>query len=201
MRELIIASNNKKKIEEIKNILKGLPYTVLSLKDKGIDIDVEEDGKTFEENAMKKSLEIYEFLKKKESGFFVLSDDSGIEVDYLNGEPGIYSARYAGEHGNDKANNEKLLYKLKGIEKSDRTGRFVCSISLVDSHGKCYSVRGETEGYILEEHVGENGFGYDPIFFSNALNKSFGIATAEEKNNISHRGKALEKVRLILEKL
>ncbi|MDZ5010109.1 non-canonical purine NTP pyrophosphatase, partial [Clostridium perfringens] len=115
MKKLIIASNNQGKIKEIKKVLENIPLKVLSLNDIGVDIDVEEDGITFEENAKKKSEEIYkELINRGESDFIVMSDDSGLEVEYLNGEPGVYSARYAGEHGNDKKNNEKLLIKLKG---------------------------------------------------------------------------------------
>lgn len=202
MKELIIASNNSHKIIEIKEILKGLDFNILSLADKNIDIDVEEDGDTFEANARKKSEEICKYLLSKgEKDFYVLSDDSGLEVDILKGEPGVYSARYAGEHGNDSANNEKLLSKLEGLQESDRTGRFICAIALVDSNMNFKIVRGEAEGYILKEYQGSSGFGYDPLFFSYDINKSFGIATSQEKNSISHRAKALKKLRVIMEEM
>ena len=199
MKELIIASNNKGKIKEIKSILSDLEIEVLSLKDKNIDIDVEEDGETFAENAKKKAVEIAKYLNKNgEDNFFVLSDDSGLCVDYLNGAPGVYSARYAGEHGNDKANNEKLLNELSDVLEDKRTARFVCSMALVDSNLNCNIVEGDVKGKILNEISGEGGFGYDPLFFCEDLNKSFGEATSEEKNKISHRAVALNKLKSLL---
>ena len=199
MKKIILASNNLKKIKEIKEILKGLPYEVYSLKDMNIDIEVEEDGLTFEENAKKKAKEIHEYLlNKKNSDFIVLSDDSGIEVDCLNGAPGIYSARYAGEHGNDYNNNVKLLEDMKAFKGDDRSARFVCVIAVVFEDGNVKTVRGEVEGRIIEELKTEGGFGYDPLFFYNGFNKTFGEATPEEKNEISHRGNALKKLKEIL---
>lgn len=199
VKQLVIASNNKGKIKEIKTILSSFDLEVLSLNDKGIDIDVEEDGTTFAENAKKKAMEIAKYLLSKgESDFYVLSDDSGLCVDYLNGAPGVYSARYAGEHGNDSANNEKLLRELDGVKDDDRTARFVCSIALVDSDLSCEIVEGDVKGRILHTINGVGGFGYDPLFFSIELNKSFGEATSEEKNKISHRGNALNKLKEIL---
>ena len=182
MKKIVLASNNSKKIKEIKDILNGLEYEVYSLNDMDINIDVEEDGITFEENSKKKATEIYSYLKKRgEDNFLVLADDSGLEVDSLNGAPGVYSARYAGEHGNDYKNNIKLLEEMKGFKGDDRKARFVCVISLVDENG-------ETEG----------GFGYDPLFFYEGFNKTFGEASSEEKNAISHRGNALKKLKEIL---
>lgn len=199
MKRLIIASNNNGKIKEIKRVLKGLPFEVLSLKDIGLDIDVEEDGITFEENAKKKSKEICkELIKRSENNFVVMSDDSGLEVDYLNGEPGVYSARYSGEHGNDKKNNEKLLLKLKDVSYENRKAKFVCQLALIDENNVYKGVTGIVQGYILEEERGEEGFGYDPLFFYEPLNKTFGEATMEEKNAISHRGMALREVSEIL---
>lgn len=199
MKKIILASNNLKKIKEIKEILKGLPYEVYSLKDMNIDIEVEEDGLTFEENAKKKAKEIHEYLlNKKNSDFIVLSDDSGLEVDCLNGAPGIYSARYAGEHGNDYNNNVKLLEDMKAFKGDDRSARFVCVIAVVFEDGNVKTVRGEVEGRIIEELKTEGGFGYDPLFFYNGFNKTFGEATSEEKNEISHRGNALKKLKEIL---
>lgn len=192
MKKLILASNNQKKIKEIKEILQTEDIEVLSLKDINLDIDVVEDGNTFEENALKKSREIYkELIKREFNNFIVMSDDSGLSVDYLNGKPGVYSARYAGEHGNDKLNNKKLLENLQGVENEDRKARFICHIALVDSNDKYIGVRGEVEGYILEEERGSSGFGYDPLFFYEPLKKSFAELSSEEKNKISHRGKAL----------
>ena len=199
MKRIILASNNLKKIKEIKEILKGFPFEVYSLKDMDIDIEVEEDGLTFEENAKKKVVEIHQYLVNKgESNFIVLSDDSGLEVDCLNGEPGVYSARYAGEHGNDYKNNIKLLEDMKSFKGDDRKARFVCVISLVDENGETKAVRGEVDGYIIEELRTDGGFGYDPLFFYEGFNKTFGEASAEEKNAISHRGNALNKLKELL---
>lgn len=198
MKRIILASNNLKKIKEIKEILKGYPYEIYSLKDMDIDIDVEEDGLTFEENAKKKAVEIHQYLvNKEESNFIVLSDDSGLEVDCLNGEPGVYSARYAGEHGNDYKNNLKLLQEMKDFKGDERSARFVCVIAVVFEDGNVKTVRGEVEGYIIEEIKTEGGFGYDPLFYK-GFNKTFGEATPEEKNAISHRGNALKKLKDIL---
>lgn len=199
MKKLIIASNNQGKINEIKKVLEDMPINVLSLKDIGLDIDVEEDGITFEENAKKKSEEIYkELIKSGESNFIVMSDDSGLEVEYLNGDPGVYSARYAGEHGNDKKNNEKLLLNLKGVSYDNRKARFVCQLALINDSNIYKSVTGTVEGYILEEERGYDGFGYDPLFLYEPLNKTFSELTIEEKNEISHRGIALRKLSEII---
>lgn len=202
MKRLVIASNNEGKIKEIKRVLANFPVEVLSLKDMGLDIDVEEDGLTFEDNAKKKSVEMYkELIKRNESNFIVMSDDSGLEVDYLNGEPGVFSARYAGEHGNDKKNNEKLLLNLSGVSDDNRKARFVCQLALINDKNEYRTVRGTVDGYILEEEKGNGGFGYDPLFFYKPLNKSFGELTMEEKNEISHRGVALQKVKEIIKEL
>jgi len=195
MKKLVLASNNSGKIKEMKELLRELSIEVLSLKDMGIDINVVEDGTTFEENSRKKAEEIYdELIKNNESNFIVMADDSGLEVDYLNGEPGVYSARYAGEDSNDKKNNEKLINNLKGVPLEERRARFVCHISLVYGNKEYIGVNGIVEGYILEEARGEGGFGYDPLFFYKPYNKTFSEMTMEEKNKISHRGIALRKV-------
>ncbi|WP_271813841.1 XTP/dITP diphosphatase [Clostridium beijerinckii] len=202
MKKLILASNNKKKIKEMKEILKEIDIEVRSLEDESINIDVVEDGKTFEENAKKKAKEIYEYLlERKDSNFIVLADDSGLEVNYLNGEPGIYSARYAGEHGNDSKNNEKLLNKLKGVLKSNRGAKFICQLAMFTDNGEYFKVTGEVEGYIIEELHGDGGFGYDPLFFYEPLDKTFAELTSEEKNEISHRGKALKELKKVIIKL
>jgi len=199
MKRLILASNNKKKIMEMKEILKELDIEVKSLENENIDIDVIEDGKTFEENAKKKAKEIYEFLLKRgDKDFIVLADDSGLVVDYLNGEPGIYSARYAGEHGNDKKNNEKLLEKLSGVSKENRRAKFICQLAMFTDRGEYFKVTGEAKGYIIEELNGAGGFGYDPLFFYEQLNKTFAELTSEEKNKISHRGNALKELKKII---
>lgn len=202
MKKMILASNNAHKIKEISNILEGINIEIKSLKDEDINIDVEEDGKTFEENAKKKASEIVEYLiNRGEKNFIVLSDDSGLEVDYLNGEPGIYSARYAGEHGNDKENNKKLLKELKGVQKEKRNAKFICQIALIDEKNKYYSIRGEVEGVILDELSGIEGFGYDPLFYYEPFKKSFGEMTEEEKNLVSHRSVALNKLKGILKEI
>ncbi|MCE5222021.1 MAG: XTP/dITP diphosphatase [Clostridium sp.] len=199
MKRLILASNNKKKIKEMKKILKELDIEVKSLEDENIDIDVVEDGKTFEENARKKAKEIYEFLLKRgEENFIVLADDSGLAVDYLNGEPGIYSARYSGEHGNDTKNNEKLLKNLRNVHKENRGAKFICQLAMFTDQGEYFEVTGDVKGYIIEELHGEGGFGYDPLFFYEPLNKTFAQLTSEEKNQISHRGVALKELKKII---
>ena len=199
MKKLIIASNNKKKIKELKAIVENLGWDVKSLADENIDIEVEEDGLTFEANAEKKAREIYDFLiKRGDKNFAVLSDDSGLEVDCLNGAPGVYSARYAGEHGNDAANNKKLLEELKNVKGKDRRGRFICAIALIDTNGNSNIVRGTVEGLIKEELNGEGGFGYDPLFYYEPANMTFAELEASEKNKISHRANALKKIKQYL---
>lgn len=195
-KKLIISSNNEKKIKEIKDILSNLQIEIRSLRDEGIDIDVVEDGDTFEANAKKKAVEIKDYLLNRgESNFIVLADDSGLEVDALGGAPGVYSARYAGEHGNDEENNKKLLRELENVSDENRGAQFVCQLALVDDTGRYVTIRGEVRGTILRKLNGSGGFGYDPLFFYKPFNKTFGEATKEEKNSISHRGIALEKMR------
>lgn len=185
--DIIIASNNVHKVDEIRQILKGKFDNIYSLKDKMIDIEIEENGKTFYDNALIKASTIVSL-----SGLPTLADDSGLEVDALNGAPGVYSARYAGEKCDDNANNAKLLAQLEGI--TNRSARFVCNMILCYPDGKIVSAAGITEGYILESPRGNSGFGYDPLFFSKDLEKSFGIASNEEKNSVSHRGRALQEL-------
>lgn len=183
MQKLVVASSNKGKIKEIKALL-GKRYEIMSMSDLGINVEVEETGTTFEENAIIKAKAIYEVCGKA-----VVSDDSGLIVDSLGGEPGVYSARYAGEEHDDEKNNEKLLKKLEG--KSDRRARFVSSVVFYDGN-RLVTAEGSVEGEILPERKGSNGFGYDPLFFSYELNKSFGEATDEEKNRVSHRARAFK---------
>lgn len=195
--KLIVASNNAHKIEEIKRMLKDMSFEVLSLNDVGIDIDVVEDGNTFEENSLKKADEIYKYAAENriiDGEFAVMADDSGLETDYLNGAPGIYSARYSGVHGDSKANNRKLLKELEGVKQKDRTARFVCVITVVTKDIILTSI-GTSEGYIIEEERGHEGFGYDPIFYSFDLNKTFAEATGEEKDSVSHRARAMEEIK------
>ncbi|GIM30518.1 non-canonical purine NTP pyrophosphatase [Clostridium polyendosporum] len=202
MRKLIVASNNEHKIQEIKQILLDFPLEITSLKEAGIFIDVDEDRETFMENSYKKASEISNYLKNKgQQNFMVMADDSGLEVEYLNGEPGVYSARYAGEHGNSKKNNEKLLRNLQGIAFKDRKASFVCSVVLITSTGEEIKVEGKVNGYITEVLSGSEGFGYDPLFFVPEFDKTFAEMSAEEKNSISHRGKALDMLKKELNKI
>lgn len=191
---IIIASNNNHKVEEIKEMLKPLGYDILSLSDAGIDIEVEEDRDTFMGNAYKKASEIYDTLSMEEKkDTMVLSDDSGLAVDYLGGEPGVYSARYSGEEATTEKNNRKLLKALEGVHKGDRSARFICAMVLIGQDREI-CVEGESFGFITEDMSGEGGFGYDPLFYSLDLGKTFGESSSEEKNLVSHRGRALEKL-------
>jgi XTP/dITP diphosphohydrolase len=187
MKKLIVASNNKGKIREIKEILKDFNLKVLSLKDLNIDIDVVEDGNTFIENAYKKAKEVYDVTE----GYMVLADDSGLMVDALNGAPGVFSARFAGEYGNDVKNNKKLLEMLKNKSEEERSAKFVCSLVLIIDDNRKINVEGSVKGEIIKEAIGEDGFGYDPLFYVPKLKKTFAQMTSIEKNSISHRGKAL----------
>lgn len=202
IKKIIIASNNSHKISEIQQMLSDLPVQIRSLKEEGIDIDVEEDGETFEENSKKKASEIARFLNLRgDKEYLVMADDSGLEVDFLNGAPGVYSARYAGEHGNDQMNNEKLLQELNGVPKEERTANFVCQLALIDSEGNYTAIRGEVKGVILEKPSGVDGFGYDPLFYYDPYQKTFGELTAEQKNKVSHRSVALDKFKQKLKEL
>lgn len=193
--KLIIASNNAHKVTEIKAILGDYYEEILSLRDAGIEIDVEEDADTFEGNALKKASEIFDAVDADA----VLSDDSGLEVDALGGAPGVYSARYAGEGHDDAANNAKILENMKDVADEKRTCRFVSAVALVRRDKQPVVVRGTVEGKLLRAPQGENGFGYDPLFFYEPFNKSFAELTAEEKNTVSHRKCALEALRNLLE--
>lgn len=184
-KKLYVATNNNGKIKEIKEILPE--FEVLSLKDLGYDFDVEEDGETFAENSYKKAAALFELTKCP-----VFADDSGLCVDALNGAPGVYSARYSGEHGNDEQNIIKLLDDMKDIPSERRAAKFVCDICFIDETGAVFHALGECHGQIATEPKGENGFGYDPIFFMPEYNKTIAELTPQEKNAISHRAKALE---------
>ena len=185
---IIFATGNKNKLREIKEILGEEKYEILTMKEAGIDIDIVEDGKTFEENSLIKSRAIAAVAKDA----IVLADDSGLEIDALNKEPGIYSARYMGEDTSYDIKNANLIERLDGVEKQDRSARFVCAVSAVFPDGKEAVVRGTIEGYIGWEPMGENGFGYDPIVVLEN-GKHVAELTSEEKNEISHRGKAIRK--------
>ena len=199
MIKLLVATTNPGKFAEVKDFLRQLPLEVLSLSDLATWPKIIEDGATFEENALKKARSLAEY-----SGYLTLADDSGLEVDALNGAPGIYSARYCGEEGNDKKNNEKLMHELREISEEKRTGRFVCALALCapKAHGmKEWTVRDSCEGRISFELKGENGFGYDPLFFYPSLGKTFGEIDRAIKATVSHRGKALRKLAEMLPSL
>ncbi|MCX7950630.1 MAG: XTP/dITP diphosphatase [Clostridiales bacterium] len=191
---LIVASNNNHKIHEIKEILKPFNIDVVSLKEAGINIDIVEDEKTFEENAYKKAKTIYDLTNEA-----VLADDSGLEVYALDNAPGVYSARFAGEECNYQKNNEKLLKLLENVDDKDRGARFVCTMILITKEGKVIKSVGTIEGVISREMKGNNGFGYDPLFIVPSLNKTFAELSEEEKNKISHRGRALDNLKKELE--
>lgn len=181
--KLVIASSNKGKIEEFKKIL-GEYYEILSLDEAGFFGEIEENGATFEENSYIKAKAVFD-----KTGIATLADDSGLVVPSLNGEPGVFSARYAGDH-DMKKNKKKLLDKIEG---KDRYAYFVCVLTLLDKKGKI-CVSGKTEGEILKEESGNGGFGYDPLFFSYDLKKSFALCSEDEKNSVSHRGRAVKEL-------
>lgn len=189
---IIIASNNKGKIKEFKKILEPLGYNVFSQSEAGVNIEVEETGTTFEENAKLKARAIYNLKHTA-----VLADDSGIVVDYLNGEPGIYSARYMGLQ-TDEERRRCVLYKMKDAKKEDRTARYVCCICYIEENGKENIVNGIWEGIVADKEYGENGFGYDPIFMPNGSDKTVAQMLPEEKNTISHRAMAIRKLKELL---
>lgn len=186
MERIIFATGNKDKLREIREILSDLEIEVVSMKEAGIDIDIVEDGTTFEENAIIKAKAIHQV-----TGEAVLADDSGLEVDYLNKEPGVYSARYMGEDTSYHIKNKSLVDRLEGVPEEKRTARFVCVIALVTKDGQVVTARGDYEGIIGYEEKGENGFGYDPIFYLPEYGCYSAELSREKKNEISHRGKAL----------
>ncbi|MBB6213966.1 XTP/dITP diphosphohydrolase [Anaerosolibacter carboniphilus] len=191
MLNMVIASKNKHKLEEIKDILGELPLVVQSMDEVGLShLEVVEDGETFEENSMKKAKEIMAL-----TGRIAIADDSGLEVDALNNQPGVYSARFSGEGATDQKNNVKLLKMMEDIPFEKRTARFVSVISVAFPSGKEIVVRGECEGIIGFEEKGSHGFGYDPLFIVPEYNRTFSELGAEIKNKISHRAKALEKLK------
>ena len=193
--DFILATNNMKKLAEMQRILSPLGINVVTAKMLGKQLeDVEEDGKTFEDNAKLKAR-----AACKEMNMPAIADDSGLCVDYLNGAPGIFSARFAGEHGNDEKNNDRLLEKLDGVALEKRTAHYVCAICCTFPDGREIVVRGECNGVIGFERDGHEGFGYDPLFLVDG--KAFGRYTAEEKDKISHRGNALRLLTKELEKI
>ena len=190
MKKVIFATGNTGKMKEIREILSDLDAEVLSMKEAGIQVDIVEDGKTFEENALIKAATIC-----KLTGEIVLADDSGLEIDYLNKEPGVYSARYMGEDTDYHIKNANLIERMNGVPDEQRTARFVCAIAAAFPDGTVKTVRGTMEGRIGYEEKGENGFGYDPIFFLPEYGCTSAELSMEEKNKISHRGKALQAIK------
>lgn len=192
---IIAATKNKHKIEEIQAITKEFGMDVVSRADAGVpDIEVEEDGDTFEKNSEKKAREIMELC-----GEITIADDSGLMVDALDGAPGVISARFAGEDGNDLKNNEKLLKLLEDVPPEKRTARFVSVITMVYPDGRKIVARGECKGHMIYQPKGSNGFGYDPLFVPDGYDRTFAELTGEEKNRISHRAVALQNLRRKLE--
>jgi len=221
MIQVVLASNNKKKIKELETLLSfdssnKQPMEVLSLKDIAFEGDIEEDGTTFEENSLIKA------SVPASRGYIGIADDSGLAVDYLDGAPGIYSARYAGEHGDDAKNREKLLCELDGVPEEKRTGKFVCAVAVVLPEDCPYQIpaeyrisrelakkrgldpekaaviRGECFGRILTEEKGEGGFGYDNLFYYPQFGRTFAEIDADEKNSVSHRGIAMRELQKLL---
>ena len=191
MKKLVLASANQHKLQEIQSILKDFEFELITMKAAGYgEDDIEESGTTFEENSMIKAMAVHNRLKVA-----ALGDDSGLEVDYIGGAPGVYSARYAGEPKSDARNNEKLLDALKGASDEERTARFVTVLTLVFENGDTLVARGTVEGRIGFEAKGKHGFGYDPLFIVPELGKTFAELTGSEKNALSHRGNALKVMR------
>ena len=195
MDKIIFATGNKEKMKEIRQIMEGTPVEVLSMKEAGYSCDAEENGTTFTENAIIKASAIADAVKANGEEAIVLADDSGLEIDALNKEPGVYSARYMGEDTSYRIKNANLIERLESVPVEKRTARFVCAIAAVLTDGTVYTVRETIEGYIGYEERGENGFGYDPIFMVPEFNCTTAELTMEQKNKISHRGKALAKMK------
>lgn len=195
MRKIVFASNNDGKIKEIREILKDFDAEILTMKEAGADIEIEENGTTFEENALIKARAVMQI-----TGEITMADDSGLEIDYLNGEPGVYSARYMGHDTSYDIKNNAIIERMKNVSGNDRSARFVCAIAAVFPDGKEFVEKGTMEGVIGEKPMGENGFGYDPILFLPQYNKSSAQLTSEEKNRISHRGEAINKMKAAIEK-
>ena len=186
MNTLLLATNNEGKLKEIQALFAGLYPRVLTLRQAGLELNVVEDGATFEANALKKAKEAVRI-----SGMDAISDDSGLCVDALGGAPGVFSARYAGENGGDAANNEKLLHALEDVDDPKRAAAFVCCVALCRADGKTYTAKGRCEGRIVRAPMGENGFGYDPLFWYEPFGCTFAQADPAQKNAVSHRARAL----------
>lgn len=193
MMKIIFATGNQGKVREIKQIMDDMDAEIVSMKEAGIEMDIEENGTTFEENALIKARAI-----AKEANTLVLADDSGLEIDYLDKAPGVLSARYLGEDTPYSVKNQHILDLLKDVQGKARSARFVCSIAAVFPDGREFTTYATIEGEIAHKSAGENGFGYDPIFFVPEYGKTTAELSPEEKNKISHRGKALTMMKEIL---
>ena len=192
-KRIIFATGNEGKMKEVRMILADMDYEIVSMKEAGVEIEIIEDGKTFEENALIKATAIM-----KETGELVLADDSGLEIDYFDKAPGVYSARYLGEDTPYEVKNRVILERMEGVAEEKRTARFVCAIAAAFPDGTTKTVRGTIEGIIGYESKGENGFGYDPIFYLPEYGCTSAELAPEEKNKISHRGKALQKMKELI---
>ena len=195
--KLLLATNNAHKAQEIREILASDFSEILTMREAGIELEVEENGTTFRENALKKAEETLAYAGERFDA--VLADDSGLCADALDGAPGVYSARFSGEAHNDAANNSKLVSLMQSVPEDKRTARFCCCIALARRNMDPIVVQGEVEGTILLESRGENGFGYDPFFYYAPFQKSFAELSAEEKNSVSHRRRALNLLREALD--
>ena len=200
MKKIIFATGNAGKMKEIREIMEDLQIPVLSMKEAGLEAEIVEDGTTFEENAVIKAKAIAGLSKCRNEDVVVLADDSGLEIDYLNKEPGVYSARYMGEDTSYRIKNQNLIERLEGVPDEQRTARFVCAIAAVLPDGRVVTTRGVIEGKIGYEERGTNGFGYDPIFYLPDMSRSTAELTPEEKNDVSHRGNALRLMKVELQK-
>ena len=193
---IVAATKNRHKIQEIEAITQEFGMSIISRDEAGVpDIEINEDGETFEENSYKKAFEIMKLCNN-----ITIADDSGLEVDCLDGAPGVYSARFAGKDGDDDANNRKLTELIKDVPYEQRTGRFVSVITMVFPDGETISARGEVEGHLLTEKRGTSGFGYDPLFVPEGYDRTFGELGPEIKNSISHRLRALARLRELLDR-
>ena len=199
MNRIVFATGNAGKIREIREILQDIPLPVVSMREAGVDVDVEENGETYEQNALIKARAVAALASPED---IVMADDSGLEIDYLNKEPGVYSARYLGGTTSYRVKNHNLIERLEGVPEEKRTARFVCVIAAVLPDGTELTTRGVIEGRIGYEERGVGGFGYDPIFQVPEFGKSTAELTEEEKNEVSHRGRALramkEKLRTVI---
>lgn len=193
MKRIIFATTNKDKVREVKMMLEGFDVELCTMKEAGVDVDIVEDGTTFEENAIIKAKTIMEM-----TGEIALADDSGLEVDYMDGAPGIYSARFLGEDTSYDVKNNYIIDKLKDAKGSERSARFVCAMAVAFPNGDIETCRGTIEGVIAYEQKGTNGFGYDPIVYVPEYEMTTGEMAPELKNSISHRGKALEQMKEVL---